>query len=214
MNPYTEPHPDRSLLLTIDVQNDFTRTGAPAEIPGTRDCVPRIRKLLEACRRRNRPVVHVVRLYRSDGSNVDPCRRRSIESGEDVVRPGSEGAELVQELKPASNPRLDPDRLLAGKFQRLGNVEWAMYKPRWGAFYRTPLEEKLEQLSVDTLVVCGCNFPNCPRTTIYEASERDYRLVFVSDGTSGTYEQGLSELEDIGVRIMNASETVQWLEAE
>src|SRR3989442_358297 len=33
-------------------------------------------------------------------------------------------------------------------------------------------------LGISTLVCCGCNFPNCPRTSLYEASERDFRLVF------------------------------------
>jgi nicotinamidase-related amidase len=56
-------------------------------------------------------------------------------------------------------------------------------------------------LGVDTLVFCGCNFPNCPRTTIYEASERDYRIVLVEDAVSGIYEEGKTELRRIGVRI-------------
>jgi hypothetical protein len=30
-------------------------------------------------------------------------------------------------------------------------------------------------LGVNTVVVCVCNFPNCPRTTIYEASEREMK---------------------------------------
>ena len=53
-----------------------------------------------------------------------------------------------------------------------------MYKPRWGAFYNTLLEKQLHNMKVNSLVVCGCNFPNCPRTTIYEASERDFKIVF------------------------------------
>lgn len=61
-----------------------------------------------------------------------------------------------------------------------------MYKPRWGAFFETPLAGHLEQFGVDSLVVCGCN-PNCPRTTVYEASEGDFRLGLVSDATSGLY---------------------------
>ena len=32
---------------------------------------------------------------------------------------------------------------------------------------------------------CGCNFPNCPRTSIYEASERDFRVVLARDAISG-----------------------------
>jgi nicotinamidase-related amidase len=54
-------------------------------------------------------------------------------------------------------------------------------------------------LDVNTVAVCGCNFPNCPRATIYEASERDFRVAVVTDATSGLYERGLRELENIGV---------------
>jgi len=50
-------------------------------------------------------------------------------------------------------------------------MEWIMYKPRWGAYYNTILEKYLHNIGVNTVVVGGCNFPNCPRATIYEASE-------------------------------------------
>lgn len=73
-----------------------------------------------------------------------------------------------------------------------------------GAFYRTSLEEHLRALSVETILVCGCNFPNCPRTTIYEASERDFRIVLVPDATSGVYARGLDELRGIGVDVSDA----------
>lgn len=211
MDRYTRPHPDQAVLLTIDTQNDFTLPGAPAEIEGTAQAVPRIQRLVQAFRSADAPIVHVVRLYRADGSNVDLCRRKTIESGARIVRPGTDGAELVEELNPADVP-LDADQLLCGELQEVGSKEWLMYKPRWGAFYRTDLEDFLDSLAVDTVVVCGCNFPNCPRTTVYEASERDYRVVFVSDATSGVYERGLEELENIGVAVYTTAETLEWLE--
>ena len=86
-----------------------------------------------------------------------------------------------------------------------------MYKPRWSAFYRTDLNDFLETRSIDTIVVCGCNFPNCPRTTIYEASERDYRIVFVSDATSGIYDRGIQELENIGVATKETEALIKWI---
>lgn len=89
MNEYTEPNPDRAALLTIDVQRDFTLPDAPATIPGTMEAVPRMAALADAFRHNERPIVHVVRLYRSDGSNVDACRRAAIEDGADIVRPGA-----------------------------------------------------------------------------------------------------------------------------
>ena len=83
-----------------------------------------------------------------------------------------------------------------------------MYKPRWGAFYATPLEEHLRALGVDTLVFCGTNFPNCSRTSIYEASERDFRIVVAADAVSGIYDRGRAELEAIGVYLQPAGEVV------
>jgi hypothetical protein len=64
--------------------------------------------------------------------------------------------------------------LCTGALQELGEHEWAMYKPRWGAFYGTGLDSHLRLLQVDTLALTGCNFPNCPRTSIYEASLFSY----------------------------------------
>ena len=74
---------------------------------------------------------------------------------------------------------------MAGGFQQVGAAEHVMYKPRWGAFYDTDLDRHLRESAINTLVFAGCNFPNCPRTSIYEASERDLRIVLVSDAISG-----------------------------
>jgi nicotinamidase-related amidase len=208
MNRYVAPDWPSAALLTIDVQRDFALPEAPAEIPGTAEAAPRMGRLVEAFRRAGRPVIHVVRLYLPDGSNADLCRREALERGERIVLPGSDGAELLDELKPSPAARLDTEGLLTGELQELGASEWAMHKPRWGAFYLTPLEEHLRGLGVDTVVVCGCNFPNCPRATVYEASERDFRVVLVADAVSGLYERGAEELARIGVGLLGSEECV------
>jgi nicotinamidase-related amidase len=159
-------------------------------------------------RREGLPVVHIVRLYRPDGSNADACRRAQIESGLRLVEPGTDGAEIVAALKPSAASRLDAERLLAGGIQSWGRRERVIYKPRWGAFYSTPLEAHLRAQGVTTLIVCGFNFPNCPRASIYEASERDFRVVMVRDGVSGLYERGIEEMRNIGVAVMTADEVV------
>ena len=203
---YTAPEPERSALLTIDVQEDFTRPGAPAEIRGTWDRLPAMRRLLDAYRQRSLPIVHVVRLYSADGTNADLCRRESIADGAGMVTPGSAGAELAEALRPNATVHLDADCLLSGTLQWLAPSEWAMYKPRWDAFYQTPLEGHLRALGVTTVVVAGCNFPNCPRATIYGASMRDFRIVMITDAVSGVYEQGLAELRGIGAATLAAEE--------
>ncbi len=195
----------RAALVTIDTQQD-TLDGQPFEVPGTSAALPEMRRLAEAFRTAGRPIVHVVRLYRPDGSNVDPCRRRAVEEGARLVLAGSPGAEPAPGLLPADAPRLDTELLLAGGIQHVGPGEVVIYKPRWGAFFQTPLEAHLRALGVSTLVFAGCNFPNCPRASIYEASERDFRIVLAEDATSGLYERGKDELRAIGVVLMNAAE--------
>jgi nicotinamidase-related amidase len=214
MNPYTQPHPESAALLTIDVQRDFSLPGAPLETPGTIEVAPRIRRLLDAFRAAGRPIVHVVRLYQEDGSNVDPVRRAAVEGGARMAAPGSDGAELLDDLKPDTNLRLDAEAILRGEFQRLARNEFVMYKARWGAFYGTSLEAFLRGRDVDTTVLAGCNFPNCPRTTIYEASERDFRIVAVVDAISGAYDRGVQELRNIGVLALTTDECLAWFAGE
>src|SRR5881392_1327421 len=204
-DPYLAPDFASVALVTVDTQQD-TLDGQPFEVPGTSDALPHMQRLIEAFRAAARPVVHVVRLYQPDGRNVDPCRRRAVEEGAPLVLAGSPGAELAPGLLPAGAPRLDTPLLLAGGIQHVGPGEVVIYKPRWGAFFQTPLEAHLRALGVSTLVFSGCNFPNCPRASVYEASERDFRIVLVRDAVSGLYERGKDELRGIGVALMNAAE--------
>ena len=209
---YLAPDLTRVALVTIDTQRD-TLDGQPFEIPGTAAALPEMRRLAEAFRATGRPIVHVVRLYQPDGSNVDLCRRRTVAEGARLVLAGSPGAELAPGLVPPNAPGLDAQLLLAGGIQHAGPGEVVIYKPRWGAFFQTPLEAHLRALGVSTLVFAGCNFPNCPRTSIYEASERDFRLVLVEDAISGLYERGKDELRTIGVVLMRTAELVTALGA-
>jgi nicotinamidase-related amidase len=202
MDKLTRPVPRESALLTIDVQEDFA-----GQIPGTRECVPAMRRVLDAYRQHGLPIIHVVRLYLADGSNADLCRREV----RGVVTPGSDGAELVEKLRPDCSVRLDAGALLNGELQRLRENEWAMYKPRWDAFHDTPLEGYLRKRGVTTVSVIGCNFPNCPRATIYGASMRDFRINTFVDAISGVYDKGLEELRNIGAATMRSEECMNWL---
>jgi nicotinamidase-related amidase len=208
MSAYTEPEWPRAALITIDTQRD-TLDGQPFEIPGTSAVVPRMQALLDAFRCAGRPIVHVVRLYQPDGSNVDLCRRALVEAGKALVLAGSPGCQLAPELLPRAGIELDTEVLLSGGIQTLTTHEVVIYKPRWGAFYRTPLEEHLQRLGVSTLVFSGCNYPNCPRTSIYEASERDFRVVLVDDAVSGLYDRGRSEMNNIGVELSTTRTVVE-----
>lgn len=206
-DPDLSPDHARAALITIDIQRD-TLDGQPFEIPGTSAILPNVGRLLEFFRARARPIIHIVRLYKPDGSNADRCRRGAISSGLQLVLAGSTGSQIAAPLLPPPGKLLDVERLLDGQVQSLGPRESVIYKPRWGAFFQTPLESHLRDLGVTTLVFTGCNFPNCPRTSIYEASERDFRLVAIRDGISGLDAQGAAQLEKIGVAVWSTERYV------
>jgi len=199
----------RSALLTIDLQRDFL-DGAPHAVPGTAAVLPHVARIVHAYRAAGLPIVHVVRLYEPGGSDVDLPRRNAVESGLRLVAPGSTGSQLAEGL--LDDPvDLDPPLLLSGALQELGPAEWIMHKPRWGAFYRTRLHDFLRHRSISTVVVTGCNLPNCPRATLFEASERDYRTVLVTDAVSLTSPERIADLAAIGVTLMTSSEATEQL---
>lgn len=203
---FTQPHLETSVLLVVDTQADFL-DGGTAAVAGTSAVLPELTRLVSAYRAAGRPIVHVVRLY--DGDDVDLVRRAAVRAGAQVVRPGSPGARVAPGLLPTPPVELDSDALLAGRLQRVGPAEVVLWKPRWSAFHRTPLDDHLRQLGVDTVVVAGCNFPNCPRATVFDASERDYRVVVVPDATSQVTPERLADAEALGVCVLSAAEVAR-----
>jgi nicotinamidase-related amidase len=208
-DPHLVPHWETAALITIDVQRDFLSDGAFA-VAGTTEVLPNLGKLAEAFRATGRPIVHIVRLYPADGEDVDRGRRQLVKDGAEFVRPGTPGRLLAPGLTPSPGHgvELDDDDLLRGEAQRLGPAEFVLYKPRWGAFYRTRLDELLAEHGVDTLVFAGCNLPNCPRASIIEAHERDYRVVLVTDAVSQTSEQGIREIAGLGTVLCTTAEAI------
>ena len=203
----------KSALLIIDMQEDFAYPKGTAYLAGTNGIIPIASKIARTFRNHNLPIIHVVRLYYPDGSNADICIKGILEAGKKIVLPGTDGAKIISELLPESAVQPNHDKLLQGEIIQIDSNDWAIYKPRWGAFYETTLDTWLKDKGLDSLFVIGCNFPNCPRTTIYEAGERDYRIGIVPHAISGIYDKGIQELENIGVQLFNADQLDNFLES-
>jgi nicotinamidase-related amidase len=206
---YTSPDLERSALLLIDVQNDFVY--GPAQIAGSAEVVGTMARLAEVFRAAHRPIVHVVRLYVPGSTDVDPPRRAAIESGKQLAAPHTDGAAVPATL--LAHP-LDYESLLNGGLQHVASNEVVMFKPRWSAFYRTPLDEHLRDRGVNTVVVAGCNLPNCPRATLFDASERDYRAALVTDATSQTTTERLADLRLIGVELVTTADIERFFQPD
>jgi nicotinamidase-related amidase len=195
IDKHIAPHFESSALVIIDVQNDFLDDG-PLGVAGTKERLGELERLTKLYRRAGRPIFHVVRLY--TGGDVDTVRRSEFEAGVRLVQPHTEGADIPVRLLP-HEVTLKPEQLMAGDVQRVSDREFIVWKPRWSAFHRTNLDALLRVLGVDTVVVAGCNFPNCPRATLFDATELDYRAAVVTDATSGVSQERIDDIQPIGV---------------
>lgn len=208
----SDPDWVRVALLTIDMQNDFALAEGSGFVPGTHEILPALADLIHAFRKSELPIFHAVRLYLEDGSNAERCRRRLLQSGLSLARPGTNGARAVDVIRSSSAPD-ESSALLAGEYVPLGSSEWLFYKSRWSAFYGTGLEERLLELDVDTVVVAGCNFPNCPSATLFDATERNFRVVLVSDAVSGLSAPGIRWCTGIGVTPLTVAQVQAQIQA-
>ena len=129
MRKYTEPELDKAALITIDTQRD-TLDGQPFEIPGTSAALPNIRLLLNVFRSLSMPIIHIVRIYKRDGNNVDICRREEVENGRQWVLENSDGCQLATDFFIPENVTLNTSSLLSGGIQHITRNEVIIYKPR------------------------------------------------------------------------------------
>ena len=179
----------RAALLIIDMQNDFILEGKPNRVAGARAVVPKIQAVLAEFRKRSLPVIHVLRVHRPDGSDVEIIRQEKFRKQPFAVA-GTHGAAVIDELAPRAG-------------------EYVLEKIRMSAFIGTELDLLLRTLCVTTVVVCGIQTPNCIRTTVFDAIAYNYPAVLIDDATGAASEEvhraNVRDMENIGVRIVTTA---------
>ena len=162
-------------LVVVDMQNDFVRVGAPAEVPDARDTIPANRRLVDAFRAAGRPVVFTKfiagpqRTLMWNWSPVIapptcccwPDFRRSYDDAEGEL----DCTAVVAELAP-----------LPGEPQ----VE----KYGYNAFHRTNLTDVLLARGADTVVVTGTVTQICVEDTARAAFHEGFQTIVVTDAVS------------------------------
>lgn len=151
-------------LLNVDLQNLFVE-GSPVAAPDGPSVVARVNRLSAACRRHGIPVVHTLHVTRPDGSNVGVLGEIIPPVKEGLIARGNPAAALHRSLE------VDPRDIL-------------LEKPRFGAFHGTDLELILRSRGIDSVIITGIATNVCADTTAREASARDFRVFFMSDGTA------------------------------
>ena len=175
--------PGRTALLVIDMQRGFLDPGAALEVPPGRDVVPHLRRLVEASRREDVPVLFTQFVYapavpclRGDpfGPEHLPARPGGptgfgLPSSNCLIAPaadhGPDSAEVIPELAPR------PDELVVR-----GHT--------YDKFLGTPLDLALRSRDVRHLIVTGILTDVCVNCTLLSAANRDYRVTAVTDGVA------------------------------
>ena len=168
--------PERMALINVDMQNCFV-DGYPVSAPDGLELQERINRLAAACRAARIAVVHCSHVVRPDGSNIGVMGELIPPVREGMIDKGARSAALHDGLAVEEGDIL-------------------LDKPRFGAFHGTDLEMVLRGRGIDTIVVTGIATNVCCETTAREANVRDFRVFFLSDGTS-TFAMGELSKEEI-----------------
>jgi nicotinamidase-related amidase len=179
------------------MQNDFIREGSPLRIGGAEAVISTIRDILDLFRSKGFPVIHILRIHRKDGSDVEISRRDIFRKTPFAVE-GTEGSEVISELSPCYG-------------------EYTIHKNRMSAFMNTDLDLLLRSLGIDTLIVTGVQTPNCIRTTVFDAFALNYETCLVKDAvaaqTPEIHESNVRDMAAIGIRIIKTDDIRALLEA-
>ena len=184
---------ERSALLVIDMQRFFLNPTSPTFTCGGLAIIPSLKRLIQAFRDANRPVIYTRHVHHPD----------KIDAGimgwwwEGMCIEGSEESEVHGDIEPLP-------------------AEKQVLKHRYSAFYDTDLETVLRCLKVEDLVISGIMTNLCCESTARDAYFRDLRVFFLADGTGTICEEmhiaSLMNLAFGFAYITTADEIVKGLE--
>ena len=164
---------DKSALLIIDMLNDFVKEGAPLEVPETRKVIPNIYRKVSKAREQGIPIIYVCDRHRED----NPEFKLKIWPPHAIA--GTEGAEVVEELRPLKG-------------------DYTVTKENYSGFFQTELDSLLKRLKINHLILTGCVTNICILYTAADAMMRGYKITVPSDCIAGLNEED----HDFAIRQM------------
>lgn len=166
-----------SAVLVVDMQQGFAGLGgwwdvAGVDVSGVRATLPRIARVLDACRQVAIPVIYLAMDLEGAQDVSDPRLDHYFASVRPpfatpknrraTLPPGVRQSDILPELKPQA-------------------AETIIIKPHLSGFYETDLDVTLRDLGVTSLIFTGCTTSICVESTLRDASFRDYRCLALSD---------------------------------
>ncbi len=191
-------------VLVIDCQYYMTgiRDGEQASYPYSCGAegwaaVDRMVEILAAARRLGAPVVYTRFVVDPDRSAGNFARKVAVPEGENVMRPGTHGAEIVAELRPAAG-------------------DLVVDKEKSSAFFGTQVLPWLLERRVDTVIVVGGSTSNCIRATVLDASSYNFRTIVPADAVFDripiSHQVSLFDMNRTFADVLPSAEVVAWLD--
>lgn len=169
--------PQRTALLTIDLQNDFLHPEGAYGRAGQSAAV------ISALPARIAPIVATLR-----------AKGGVFISAQFTLVPGPGGEPLIAPHLKQLRPFLGKGDFAPGGFghalvDALAPADYAVEKVAYSAFYQTRLEYILRALSIDTLIVGGIVTNGGVASTVRDAHLRNIHTVLLSDGCAAFKQQ-------------------------
>jgi ureidoacrylate peracid hydrolase len=176
-----ELDPRRSALLVVDLQRLFVEGYPPISAPDGPAVLESMNKLSATCRELGVPVIYTAHALRPDLANIGILEQQFPPMKDGFLSSGTEAVGI-------------DDRYVIEP----GDIY--LEKPRFGAFTGTDLELILRGRGIDTVIIGGIATNVCCETTAREANHREFKVVFLSDGTTA------GEFADVGFGVLTPAE--------
>jgi ureidoacrylate peracid hydrolase len=161
--------PNKTAHVIIDMINSFLIPDNPLEIPNARQIIPRLNRVISTCRKKGILNIFITHEHRKDGSDLGLFSEfvPEMRNGKTLIE-GSSDVDIYPEM----------DRK---------KVDLHVAKRTFSAFYATDLDLLLRINNINTLIISGVATHSCCEATARDARHRNYRVLFLSDGTA-TYD--------------------------
>ena len=159
--------PAHTALLVIDLQKEFFVERPGECLDEMRAILPRVKRLIAIARELDCKVIHTRESYKPDLSDVNAYRQ----SLGYVGKPGPLGRFCI--LGEPGHEFVEESLPLPG--------ETVIDKASFGAFYKSGLDDLLQQHGIDHLILCGVTTQACVHSTLREAVDRGYWCLSVAD---------------------------------
>ncbi|MHB1043209.1 MAG: isochorismatase family protein [Eubacteriales bacterium] len=186
--------PAKTAILSIDEHRghlDPAVATMPVDPADARVVVANSQKLFNIARAKGIKVIHVVMTLRNKPTPSAELLRNpfwaAVEEVKQTLTPGRDTVLKKHNIENSVQCEIPP-----GLYDPADIV--VNSKKRLSAFYCTDLEVVLRTLEVDTLVLVGINTNTCVTCSAFEAFNRDYKVVVISDCVASMYGQDLHVL--------------------